>query len=241
MTDARTVSEMAELAGGLAHELRNPLSTMMVNLTLLAEDLADEAARPEDTRRRALIKVETLRREAARLQRLFDEFLHLTGERRLECADVDIGEVVARLVEFFAPEAGRENVSIALDREDQPLICSVDERLLRQALLNLAINARQAMPEGGTLRFCVRRDGDSAVIALTDTGVGIESKQLERIFRPFYSTKAGGSGLGLPITQRIVGEHGGTLACKSEVGRGTTFTIRLPLAAAGTSGPPHGS
>ena len=201
----------------------------MLNLKLLTEDLQDLTVRPQDTRRRALLKVEGLQREAQRLQSLFDEFLSLTGPCRLKRAPTDLNAVVARLTQFFAPEAVAHKIELMVVPTQEPMRCPVDEQLLGQALLNIMINARQAMPKGGKLRLAVTEDGDSAVISVSDTGVGIEEKDIERIFRPFFSTKVSGCGLGLSITQRIVHEHGGTLTCESEVGKGTTFTIRLPL------------
>ncbi len=229
-TDPRqAVIELAELAGGLAHELRNPLSTIMVNLKLLAEDLQDLEAHPRDVRRRALLKVDVLRREAERLQSLFDEFLNLTGPYALHRQPVDLNLVVTRLVEFCEPLLSANAIRVTVDAAGTPLQCSVDEKLLRQALLNIVINAQQAMPDGGELRIKVGKDGDRAFIAVADSGVGIPQPYHDRVFRPFFSTKSGGTGLGLSITQRIIHEHEGTLTFQSEEGKGTTFTIRLPL------------
>ncbi|MFQ5592034.1 MAG: nitrogen regulation protein NR(II) [Phycisphaerae bacterium] len=227
--DHRTIAEIAELAGGLAHELRNPLSTMMINLKLLAEDLRDERAPVSDVRRRGLLRVEALRREAERLQALFDEFLNLTGPCRPQRSEADLNGIVGRLVEFIRPEAEAAGVKVTVAETSEPLLCPVDEMLLRQALLNILINAQEAMPDGGTLRVAIERDGDWAVVAVADSGVGIAADQHKHIWRPFYTTKGSGSGLGLSITQRIIHKHGGTLSCRSVVGRGTTFTVRLPL------------
>lgn len=226
-----TIAEISELAGGLAHELRNPLSTMMLNLELLAEGLRETEAHPDDIRRRALLKVDVLRREAERLQSLFDKFLHLTGPHRLERADIDLNVVVHRLVEFFEPSATSRHIDVQVVGTDDPLVCCVDEKLLRQGLLNLVINAQAAMPGGGLLRITLRSDGRHALIDVSDNGVGVADADRERIFRPFFSTKSGGSGLGLSITQRIVAEHGGTLRFTSSPGKGTTFTVSLPLEA----------
>ena len=223
----RAIAEIAELAGGLAHELRNPLSTMMINLKLLAEDLSDTNANAEDVRRRALLKVDTLRREAERLQGLFDDFLNLAGPCRLQRAEVDLNTVVARLVEFFEPLAHSKGIRVKTVRTPDPLMCPVDEKLLSQAFLNLLINAQQAMPDGGELTIGAGLEGDQVVITVRDTGVGIAESDHERILRPFFSTKASGNGLGLSITQRVIHEHGGTLDFESELGRGTTFTIKL--------------
>ena len=225
----RTVAEMAELIGGLAHELRNPLSTVMVNLQLLAEDLKDERAHPDDTRRRALNRVEGLQREAARLQNLFDAFLNVVNPCGPIRTDADVNAIITRLVEFFQPVADDNGIALELSLGRQPLIASVDANLLRQALLNLVINAQQAMPDGGVLRIGAEERDGRIVVSVSDTGVGIAEEDRERILRPFYSTKAGGHGLGLAFVQRIIREHGGTLAFTSVPARGTTFTFELPV------------
>ena len=224
----RLIAEMTELVGGLAHELRNPLSTMMVNLKLLTEDLEDFAEHPENTRRRALRKVKVLEREAERLQTLFDKFLNLTATHELQRASTDINAMVRGLVEFFEPSARDANVKVEVDLAEELPNCDADEKLLRQALLNIVINGQQAMPDGGTLRITTEADGDAVVIKVSDTGGGVAPEDRNRILRPFFSTKAGGNGLGLSITQRIVGDHGGMLSFESNPGEGTTFIIRLP-------------
>lgn len=224
----RQIAEITELVGGLAHELRNPLSTMMVNLKLLTEDLQDLDTHPEDTRRRALLKLDVLKREAERLQTLFDKFLNLTVSDGPELSETDINAVVRGLVEFFEPSAKNANVTIELALAPDPLLCQADEKLLRQALLNIVINGQQAMPDGGTLRIITDVQDNDVIIRVADTGTGVAREDRDRILRPFFSTKAGGNGLGLSITQRIISEHDGSLSFESEPGEGTTFTIRLP-------------
>lgn len=227
----RAVIEIAELAGGLAHELRNPLSTMMINLKLLTEDLQDERADERDARRRALLKVDVLRREAERLQALFDEFLSLAGPCPLQRAAVDLNDIVARLVEFCEPMMKAHGVRMTHVAGVRPLFCRADEKLLSRALLNLAINAQQAMPDGGELSISTESEGDDAIIRVRDTGVGIAEEDRPRVFRPFFSTKPTGTGLGLSITRRLIEEHGGKLTFTSSEGGGTTFVIRLPKGA----------
>ncbi|MFQ5461950.1 MAG: PAS domain-containing sensor histidine kinase [Phycisphaerae bacterium] len=222
------VAEMAELAGGLAHELRNPLSTMMINLKLLAEDLSDSDARLVDVRRRALIKVDRLSREAKRLQSLFDEFLRLAGPCRLNLVSVDVNRVVRELVEFVKPMATNAGIPIEFEHDPGSLDCWIDVNLIRQALLNLLINAQQAMPDGGTLTIKTIGTPDHISIQVKDTGVGISAKDQERIMRPFVSTKPDGNGLGLSITRRVVQEHGGELTLQSKLGQGTTATLSIP-------------
>lgn len=224
------VAELAELAGGLAHELRNPLSTIMINLKLLAEQLRDEETTCADLRRRALTKVYALQREAERLQALFDDFLRLAGPVRVQATEMDLNAVVDRLVEFCSPLARSRGIAIDVQTAQRPLLCPADEKLLSQALLNLVINAQDAMPHGGPLTISTDGDTNHATIQVADTGVGIAPTVHDRIMRPFFSTKETGTGLGLSITRRIIEAHGGTLTFESEVGRGTTFTIALPRA-----------
>ena len=232
------VAELSELAGGLAHEIRNPLSTLMVNLQLLAEELRDlpedvpgaSVVRVADVRRRGLIKVDAVRREAQRLQHLLDDFLRLAGPCRLNRAPVDLNRTIQDLVEFFAPQADAAGVRLRVVCHPGPLRCPLDEPLMKQALLNILINAQQAMPEGGDIMIRTRRHGQNTADAeISDTGPGIPPEMQGRVLRPFFSTKVGGTGLGLSTTHRIVAEHGGQLLLHSEPGRGTLFTVRLPL------------
>ncbi len=225
----RIIAEMAELAGGLAHELRNPLSTMMLNLRLLTEDLRESGTDFQDARRRALLKVDVLLAEAERLQGLFDEFLSLTGPCNLRMRETDLCDVIGRLTQFFEPLVTSKAIEFRVTGTDRPIPCTVDEKLLSQALLNLLVNAQEAMPNGGTLDVKVEQGDHEAVILVRDTGVGITAEDGDRVFRPFFSNKAGGTGLGLLLTRRIVREHGGSLDFRSEPNKGTTFCLRLPL------------
>jgi len=225
----RQMTEMAELAGGLAHELRNPLSTMMLNLRLLAEDLRNTENHFEDVRRRALLKLDVLQSEAERLQSLFDEFLSLTGPVKFDRRETRLSSVIDRLARFFEPLATSKGIVFRVIGAESPVRCDVDEKQLNQALLNLLVNAQEAMPDGGTLEVRLSVDGLDAVVEVSDTGIGIDAEDRARVFRPFYSNKSGGTGLGLSLTRRIVQEHGGSLDFHSEPGRGTTFRLQLPV------------
>jgi two-component system sensor histidine kinase HydH len=224
----RFVTEMAELAGGLAHELRNPLSTIIIQLKLLSEDLKDPSVDQENMRRRALLKVDTVRREVERLEDVFEEFLCLTGPCRLRLDEVDVSTIVRRLAEFIEPAARQAGIRIECVVPPEPVLQPVDERLIGQALLNLVVNAQQAMPGGGLVRLDLQDEPETIVLSVADTGVGIPPKDRDKIFRPFYSTKPRGTGLGLSITRRIARKHGGELTFETEAGMGTTFTLRLP-------------
>lgn len=225
------VGELSELAGGLAHELRNPLSTIMVNLQLLSEDLRN--ADPDEVRR-ARLKVDLVRHEAQRLKDLLDDFLQLAGPCGLERERVDLNCILEHLAEFFTPQAGRAGVRLRVDCSESPLECLIDRRLMEQALLNLLINAQEAMSDGGEIMMRAWNDGGGrAAVEVADTGPGIPPEARDRVFRAFFSTKARGTGLGLPTTQRIIREHRGSLDLHTEPGRGSQFVIRLPLAPRG--------
>lgn len=223
---------LARLAGGLAHEIKNPLSTMAINLTLLDEEFQPApggagAQSPKD--KRSLKRVRTLQREVARLEGILEDFLRFARGGEIDRAPADLVELVAEVLEFCEPELEAEQVRLhALLPPSIPL-AMIDERALRQALVNLVVNARQAMPGGGELIFELRRDGPRAELVITDSGVGMSPDQVGRCFELYYSTKKGGTGLGLATVKRIVEMHGGEIGVMSEEGRGTRFHLWIPL------------
>jgi two-component system sensor histidine kinase HydH len=220
-------AEIATLAGGLAHEIRNPLSTMQMNLSLLAEDFG----RPEDEReRRALKKIDRVRKECHRLQGILEDFLRFVRVQEPRALPADLNEVVEEVRDFCEGEGLAQGIisRAGYDLSLPPVLLDVD--LFKQALFNLVRNAQLAMPDGGELILTTRREADRAVLDVIDTGLGIPPEMQEKVFDAFVSTRPGGSGLGLPTTRKIVEAHGGTIDLESEPGRGTKFTIRLPLA-----------
>ncbi|MGL4462214.1 MAG: sensor histidine kinase [Planctomycetia bacterium] len=224
---AEQASEIASLAGGLVHEIKNPLSTLHLNLQLLGEDFHDPQSVVE---RRAKTKIDMLQRECRRLEDLLNDFLRFVRVRDLNPAPVDLNSIVRDLIDFHSPQAEtrgivtRENL-----RADLPLV-RVDVDQFKQALLNLLLNAQTAMPNGGELILQTRAADGVVCLDVIDTGVGVAPESLEKIFKPFYSTRSDGSGLGLPTTKRIVEAHDGRLKVESEPGKGTAFTIELPAA-----------
>jgi len=220
-------AEIGQLTAGLAHEIKNPLSTIHINLKLLAEDLAHH---DDELHRRWLRRLEGARQEAGRLRDILDDFLRYAGKHELQCEVADLRGVVQELLDFFAPQAEAARVVLRASLPEDPVRCSVDVNLLKQAVLNLLLNAVQAMPAGGELLVRLSGDRGRAGIEVIDTGPGIAPETLPRIFHAYFSTKKGGSGLGLPTTQRIVREHGGAITVESDLGKGTRFVITLPLA-----------
>jgi signal transduction histidine kinase len=223
--DAERLAELGTLTGGLAHEIKNPLSTVQLNLQLLAEDLTpDNPAYP-----RIVNRLKTVQKETSRLRDILDDFLRYAGQLELDRQPTDLNELLEELVDFFLPQAQQQRAKVRLRPADQPLVAAVDPRLIKQAVLNLMLNALQAMPEGGDLILSASKDDGVALIDIIDTGKGIPPEAIDKIFQAYYTSKKGGTGLGLAMTQRIIKEHGGQLSVTSEMGKGSDFQLRLPL------------
>ncbi|MCR4411363.1 MAG: ATP-binding protein [Thermoguttaceae bacterium] len=227
-------TEIARLAGALAHEIKNPLSTIRLNMELLAEDFSQDPENP--LYRRALNKVKVVQQECQRLQDLLDDFLNFAKVRRLNLEPTNLNHQVRQVLGFFQPKAKESNIEI-IDylASDLPMVL-LDRKAFDGALLNLLLNAQQAMPNGGQL--VVRTSGarDGVALDLIDTGCGMDAHTLSHLFEAFFSTKRGGTGLGLATARKIVEAHGGQIRVQSELGRGTQFTITLPVPAQLTAG-----
>lgn len=245
---AERLAELGRLTGGLAHEIKNPLSTVSLNIQLLQEDLGDLASRchagsPEqDQLGRIQRRIDSLSRETLRLRDILEDFLRFAGRVKLHRERADVHALIEELVDFYSPQAQSAMIHLRTQLTAQPSCLSIDTSLLKQALLNLLINASQAMthardtdqPHGGSDELLIRTDRDRVLgqdeirIHITDTGPGITPEHISQIFQPYFSTKKHGTGLGLPTARRIIEEHGGTLSVHAEPGRGTDFTITLP-------------
>jgi len=222
---AERLAELGTLTGGLAHEIKNPLSTVQLNLQLLGEDL--QAEHPAASRLHS--RLHTVQKETLRLREILDDFMRYAGKLEIDPKPVEVNGMFEDLVDFFTPQAQAQRVQLRLKRTDEPLVVRLDERLIKQAILNLMINATQAMPpEGGEIILSARLDAPWAVLEVMDTGRGIAPEKVAKIFDAYYSTKSGGTGLGLAITRRVVQEHRGRISVGSEVGKGTVFRIELP-------------
>jgi signal transduction histidine kinase len=224
---------LGTLASGLAHEIKNPLSAMSVNLQMLREELDSDGATPRD--QRMLKRVQVLEREVGRLEGILDGFLRFARGYQLEPKRQPVNALLREVVEFWAAKAHVAGVDVQLVLENDLPDVSVDATYLKQALLNLLNNAFDALtqrPDGAKdgreqILVCSRRSKAGVEVLVIDNGPGIPVETRERIFDPYFSTKAGGSGLGLPTAKRIVEELGGTLTFETEVGRGTSFRILL--------------
>lgn len=245
---AERLAELGTLTGGLAHEIRNPLSTVGLNIQLLQEDLAEMAdhappgALPEDRVGRVQRRFDALRRETQRLRNILEDFLRFAGRVELDLEPVDINALIDELTDFFEPQARAAAVHLRAQLTPESAVVPADASLLKQALLNLLINAVQAMtdarekhqPHGGSNELIIRTrrerplGHDELHIHITDTGPGMSDDVAAKVFQPYFSTKRGGTGLGLPTTRRIVEEHGGHIDVHAVTGQGTDFTIALP-------------
>lgn len=226
-------AELAELAGGFIHEIKNHLSTLGLNLQLLSEDFQEPQSHRE---RRALERVQRLQGECQRLVDISNDFLRFARIKDLDFAPANLAEIVDELIDFFGPTARQGNIEIKhyLPSDLPPL--RLDRELFKQALLNLMLNAQQAMPTGGSVTIQAEARNGDVCLSLIDTGKGMSAEVASKIFKPFFSTRPGGSGLGLPTTKKIIEAHGGRLEVQSEVDRGTKFTIHLPSQAAAEEG-----
>jgi signal transduction histidine kinase len=223
----RQYAEIATLAGGLAHEIRNPLSTIRLNLELLGEELA---AASDPRQQRMVGKLRTIQKECLRLENVLNAFLQFARAGEIELHNEDLCDIVRDFISFYQPEAQQAGIDVSPHLASSLPMVKLDRNLMRQVLVNLARNAQQAMPEGGTLNLLTYADGGRVCLDVIDTGCGIKPGYQEKVFEAFYSTRPGGSGLGLPTVRKIVEAHGGTIACQSEPGRGTRFTISFPPA-----------
>jgi len=229
---------LGTLAGGLAHEIKNPLSAMSVNLQMLREDL-EKAETPRE--QRLLKRVGVLEREVSRLEQIVDGFLRFARGYQLKPEQQSMNRLLREVVEFWAAKAAAAGVDVQLVLEPELPDVSIDSTYLKQALLNLLNNAFDALTQhadGATksgreqILVCSRKGKEGVEVLVIDNGPGIPTEVSAKIFDPYFSTKAGGSGLGLPTARRIVEELGGKLTFDTEVGRGTSFQIALPAAAA---------
>jgi signal transduction histidine kinase len=226
---SQRLAELGSMTSGLAHEIKNPLSTVGLNAQLLIEDLR-AAKLDADESDRMIRRVETLQREVERLGGILGDFLQFAGRMKLDPQSHDIGALVEALGDFYNPQCEQAGVILRVQVSPTPLRACVDEGLFKQALLNLMINAVQAMRDsGGELMLRVELAGDRVQVQVIDTGPGIARAKQEEIFHPYVSSRQGGTGLGLPTARRIVEEHGGTLTLQSEAGKGTEFVIELPV------------
>ncbi|HJQ69507.1 MAG TPA: ATP-binding protein [Blastocatellia bacterium] len=227
LNQAERSAVIGRLTQSVAHEIRNPLN--VINLSI---DHASTRYAPEDEARRGqfLRILSTIKDEIARLKHLVNDLLNYGRPAQLAVETVDVRKLVSETMSLVRPQADEQGVSISVQEPGQPAEVVGDRERLKSCLSNIAINALQAMPNGGRLATRVAQSNGYIEIDMTDTGVGISEESIGKVFEPYFSTKQAGFGLGLAVTRKIVEEHKGSIEVKSEINRGTTFTVRLPAA-----------
>jgi signal transduction histidine kinase len=239
---SQKLAALGRLSAGVAHEVKNPLNSMMIHLELLrmkvsarqpAAALATAAGgartsqltpdEPSD----ALQHVDIIATEIRRLDEVVQGFLKFARPEDLKLQPVVLAALFDEIAPIIRPEADRNRVVLAVDCDSSSIV-NGDPAMLRQAFLNLALNACQAMPDGGTLRIQAKLAGRQVQVLVSDTGTGILPEHLDKIFDLYFTTKPKGSGIGLSMVYRIVQMHDGEIEIESTPGKGTTFRILLP-------------
>ncbi len=245
LVQAERLATIGQISAKVSHEVRNPLSSISLNVELLGDELQ---SLPPDRREEVATILKAIRSQVDILSAVTEEYLRFARLPKPKPERVALGSVVRGLAEFVGEEMGARGVGLAVDVSDDLPTLWLDPGQIRQALLNLVRNAADAMPGGGTIRLGAEvrgqrtedRDQKSEVsnlpqppvvwveLTVSDTGPGIPEEHREKIFEAFFTTKDGGTGLGLAIVRQIVEDHGGTVACERQAGGGTMFRLRLP-------------
>ncbi len=219
---AAQLTTLGQLTSGLAHEVKNPLNSMVIHLEILKEEITHLEGEPQKS-------LQVLEEEVRRLDRVVLGFLKFMRPQELELSPVDLNRLIKREVSLLEAEWATKGISFILECEDHLPLITADPDLLSQALLNIILNGCQAMKEGGEVRIATStHHGNEIRISISDQGPGIPANELGKIFQLYYTTKPKGSGLGLSIAYRFIQLHEGIIDVESEVGKGTTFIIRLP-------------
>jgi two-component system sensor histidine kinase HydH len=217
---------LSRLLARLAHEIRNPLSSLDIHVQLLEEDLTHIAPQ---TKEKLSGRLEIIHGELHRLENIVKQFLRLAGPSALDLAVVEPTKIISHVCNLLQPEAAARQIEMVTHLPEHLPSFKADADQLIQALLNLVINALQAVGKQGRLEVSAQRTGDSLVIEVCDSGPGISPERLGAIFEPYYTTKPEGSGIGLWIAQQIIIAHGGTIYARNAPTGGAVFTVRLPL------------
>ncbi|HEY1527849.1 MAG TPA: ATP-binding protein [Candidatus Angelobacter sp.] len=226
---SRRLSAIGRLTSGVAHEVKNPINAIVVHLEVLRQKMKEI---DPDARRH----MDVISSEIQRLDRVVQTLVDFTRPVELRLSDMDLRKVVEDVVTLASPSAEKNNVGVEREAVPEPLPVRIDFDLVKQALLNIVLNGVQAMPQGGTLRITVKRDVEGALISVRDQGAGIPDNIRDKIFNLYFTTKSGGSGIGLAMAYRVVQLHHGSVEFTSIIDHGTTFYLRFPLAEIAANG-----
>lgn len=227
------IAALGQIAASVNHEIKTPLNSLYLNLQLLTRKINKLECSDEKGKSGLLAVTTVIDDEIMRISEILAEFVQYARFAPPELKPDDLNEVIRQLTEMIGENAANAKVSLALAISPEPLPTRLDRKKLTQALLNLAVNAIQAMPDGGRLAITTGRTESGEVqLTIADTGTGISAEDLEKIFEPFFTKKEKGMGFGLAIVRRIIEDHHGTIACQSRLGEFTEFTITLPTSPA---------
>ena len=223
--ESERIAALQLLAAGVAHEIGNPLNSLTIHLQLLERRLRKL---PEKDREQFIQPLSVAQEEIKRLDSIVTQFLRAIRPAPLQRAPHDLNSLVRDAADFLGPELKSRNILLELDLTPGLPVLDVDQDQLKQAFFNIVKNASEAMKQGGLLKIRTGSDADWINVAFSDTGGGMTQETMARVFEPYFTTKKGGSGLGLMITQRIIRAHGGEVVLESDPGQGLRLTLRLP-------------
>jgi signal transduction histidine kinase len=223
---AESLASLTTLAAGVAHEIKNPLGSIGIHIQLIQKALKQQGCLEQETAEKYL---EVINEEIERLNGIVVDFLFAVRPMDTNMKRMDVHQVIDELVNFIRYELEQSGVTIEKKQGRNLPRLDLDQKYLKQALLNIVKNGQAAMPEGGTLTIATREEEGYVHIDISDTGVGIDEEKVAKIFEPYYTTKDSGSGLGLTVAYKVVNEHGGEISVKSKEGKGTTFTLSFPI------------
>jgi signal transduction histidine kinase len=225
------LAAVGSMAAKLAHEIRNPLGTIKLNLDLLGDELGALGPGSSTTTDEAKTLLQSVHSEAHRMQHLAEDYLQFSRVPKLNRERITLNDLLAREIKFVMPTLDAAHVVLVTEFDPALPAIQADPDQLWQAILNLIRNAIEAIPDAGTLTLRTANVAGEIVLRVTDTGRGMNEEQRSHIFKPFFTTKPSGTGLGLTLVQQIIFEHGGRIECASVAGQGTTFSVYFPPSA----------
>jgi signal transduction histidine kinase len=223
---AESLAKLTSLAAGVAHEIKNPLASMGIYVQIMQKEL-EKKERPD--RESFLGYLEVLGEEIERLNSIVVDFLFAVRPMDVKKRSGSLNAVVRELADFIQYEMDEKNIRVELALDEQLPEIMLDDKYIKQAVLNLVKNAEAAMPEGGSLSLKTWEEGGLVHLSVRDSGIGISQENLHKIFEPYFTTRAYGTGLGLTMVYKIVKEHGGDITIQSKENQGTVFTIQFPV------------
>jgi PAS domain S-box-containing protein len=228
VTRSKTLSSLGAFAAELAHEVKNPLNAMNIQMTVLKREIQDGKKLSGKAKKELLEIVSIVQKELNRLSGFVEECLHFSKTGELNKSNVDMGGILNEIVSLLMPQAQLHGIQIELDITNGLPKVMVDKDKVKQAILNILINGIEAMPDGGKLQVSAERVGHEIWISCQDTGPGIPDEIKDKIFNLFYTTKDGGTGVGLSFAQNIVQAHGGVIRLEQST-QGSKFVIAIPI------------